>query len=108
MVASPFWKCRSLRHTPAAPILISTSPRLGGSSSTVSIEYGLLTSYSTAAVIRMGPLPVATVWDASGRARAAASLAEIVAQGKSLELVQSSLEKAPLGPLSGEGECPFV
>src|SRR5689334_13330671 len=54
MVASPFWKWRSLRHTPAAPTLISTSPRLGASSSTVSTEYGLLTSYSTAAVIRMG------------------------------------------------------
>jgi len=38
MVASPFWKCRSLRHTPAARIFTSTSPRLGGSSATVSIE----------------------------------------------------------------------
>ena len=38
MVASPFWKCRSLRHTPAAPTFTSTSPRFGGSSSTVSIE----------------------------------------------------------------------
>src|SRR5688572_8437333 len=53
IVASPFWKCRSLRHTPAAATLMSTSPRLGGSSSTVSTEYGLLTSYSTAAVTRM-------------------------------------------------------
>src|SRR5438876_7106633 len=51
MVASPFWKWRSLRQTPAAPILISTSPRRGGSSSTVSTEYGLLTSWSTAAVM---------------------------------------------------------
>ena len=42
MVASPFWKCRSLRHTPAAATLISTSPRFGESRSTVSTEYGLL------------------------------------------------------------------
>ena len=53
MVASPFWKWRSLRQTPAAPTLTRTSPRRGGSSSTVSIEYGLLTSWSTAAVMRM-------------------------------------------------------
>jgi hypothetical protein len=53
MLASPFWKCRSLRHTPAAPTLISTSPRRGASRSTVSIEYGLLVAYSTAAVMRM-------------------------------------------------------
>src|SRR5438067_914369 len=73
MVASPFWKCRSLRQTPAAPILISTSPRLGGSSSTLSTAYGLLTSYSTAAVTRMGPvLPVSV----------RRSLAEIGAGGK--------------------------
>ena len=64
MVASPFWKCRSLRQTPAAPILTRTSPRFGGSSSTVSIEYGLLTSWSTAAVMRMVEPPRSTV---SGR-----------------------------------------